>query len=217
MSWTIGARVIDSTPPATMTSPSPAMMAWAALLTRLQPRAAEAIDGLARDLDGQPGQQGRHAGHVAVVLAGAVGVAQHDVVDGGRVDAGCARPRHGRPAQPGRRGAPIASAPPCRPMGVRTASTIQASRTWRRRSRLTMPMLPLPGEGRGACRGALREAACSWRRGRAQELHHRGVEGRGTLRHHDVAHPGATKRRASGSWRRNLTACSSGTHGSRSP
>ena len=39
---------MDSTPPAMNTSPSPAAIAWAARVDRLQPRAAQAVDGLAR-------------------------------------------------------------------------------------------------------------------------------------------------------------------------
>ena len=37
LSWTYGARVIDSTPPATKTSPSPTMIAWAAALMACSP------------------------------------------------------------------------------------------------------------------------------------------------------------------------------------
>ncbi len=40
------------------------------------------------DLHGQPGEQGGHAGDIAVVLAGLVGAAEDDLVDGVGGDAG---------------------------------------------------------------------------------------------------------------------------------
>ena len=55
---------------------------------RLQPRAAQPVDGLPADLDREAGEEQRHARHVAVVLAGLVGAAQDDVLDERRVDAG---------------------------------------------------------------------------------------------------------------------------------
>src|SRR3954447_20730969 len=55
---------------------------------RLQPRGAEPVHRAAGDRVGQPGEQGGHAGDVAVVLAGLVGVAEVDVVDQRRVDFG---------------------------------------------------------------------------------------------------------------------------------
>ena len=67
---------------------------------------------------------------------GAVGVAEHDVIDERRVDAAAsdrlAHHERGQVVGPHRR-----SAPPWRPMGVRTALTIQASRSGRWRSRVT--------------------------------------------------------------------------------
>jgi hypothetical protein len=57
------------------------------LVQRLEARCAKAVDGRARCLDGQPREQSRHARDVAVLLAGAVGVAEVDVVDPRRVDA----------------------------------------------------------------------------------------------------------------------------------
>ena len=55
---------------------------------RLEARAAQPVDGQAADLDREVGQQQRHPGDVAVVLAGLVGAAEDDVLDEGRVDAG---------------------------------------------------------------------------------------------------------------------------------
>ena len=55
---------------------------------RLEAGAAQPVDGLAGDLDGEAGQQAGHARHVAVVLAGLVGAAEDHVVDAGGVDAG---------------------------------------------------------------------------------------------------------------------------------
>jgi len=48
---------------------------------RLHAGAAEPVDRLARHLDGEAGQQQAHTRHVAVVLAGLVGAAEHHVVD----------------------------------------------------------------------------------------------------------------------------------------
>jgi len=52
---------------------------------RVQPRAAQSVDGGARHVDRQAGQERGHAGHVAVVLAGLVGAAVEHVGDGGPV------------------------------------------------------------------------------------------------------------------------------------
>ena len=84
----------------------------AGLDRRLQAAAAQAVDGHARHGGGQAGQQDGHARDVAVLLAGAVGVAEEDVVDQVGVDVGSGRPRGGRRARPGRRGARRDSAPP---------------------------------------------------------------------------------------------------------
>ena len=85
---TYGARVIDSTPPPMNTSPSPTAIACAARVDRLQPGAAQPVDGQAADLDREAGEEHRHPGDVAVVLAGLVGAAEDDVLDERRVDAG---------------------------------------------------------------------------------------------------------------------------------
>ena len=55
---------------------------------RLEPGAAEPVDGLAGDLDRQPGEERGHPADVAVVLPGLVGGAEDDVVDHRVVDAG---------------------------------------------------------------------------------------------------------------------------------
>ena len=52
---TNGARLMLSTPPATNTSPSPQVIACAAIAIALSPRAAIALQHRARDLDRQPG------------------------------------------------------------------------------------------------------------------------------------------------------------------
>ena len=70
-----------STPPATNTSPSPTAIACAAALTACSPEPHSRLTVWPGDLDGQSGQQQRHAGHVAVVLAGLVGAAEDHVVD----------------------------------------------------------------------------------------------------------------------------------------
>ena len=53
-----------------------------------EPRRAQPVDRHSRDLLGQPGEQQRHASHVAIVLAGLVGAAEVDLLDRGRVEAG---------------------------------------------------------------------------------------------------------------------------------
>ena len=52
----------------------------------LEPRPAEAVHGLTRDLDGQPRQEHGHAGDVAVVLAGLIGRPEDDVLDESGID-----------------------------------------------------------------------------------------------------------------------------------
>ena len=78
---TNGARVMLSTPPASQTSPSPAWMAWAARVDRLQAGAAEPVHRLPGDRRRQPGQQQRHARDVAIILARLVGAAHDHVFD----------------------------------------------------------------------------------------------------------------------------------------
>ena len=55
---------------------------------RLEPRAAQPVDGQATDLDREVREQERHPRDVAVVLAGLVGAAEDDVLDEAGVDAG---------------------------------------------------------------------------------------------------------------------------------
>src|SRR5207247_11066729 len=54
----------------------------------LEPRTAQPVHCLPRDLDGQPRQEQGHAGDVAVVLARLVRAPEDDVVDAGGVDPG---------------------------------------------------------------------------------------------------------------------------------
>ena len=55
-------------------------------IDRLEPTAAQAVDGEPGDLHRQPGQQEGHASDVAVVLAGLVGATHDHVLDQRRVD-----------------------------------------------------------------------------------------------------------------------------------
>ena len=55
---------------------------------RLEPGAAQPVDGQPADLDREVGEEQRHPRDVAVVLAGLVGAAEDDVLDERRVDAG---------------------------------------------------------------------------------------------------------------------------------
>ena len=84
---TYGARVIDSTPPAMKTSPSPNAIAWAAELIACRPQPHRRLTVWPGDLDGEAGEQERHARDVAVVLARLVRAAEDDVFDEGWVDA----------------------------------------------------------------------------------------------------------------------------------
>ena len=137
---TQGARVIDSTPPATIRSASPARTALGGRDDRGQAARAEPVDRVAGDGVGQAGQQHGHPGDVAVVLAGLVGGAEDDLVD---------RPRPGTPAAATASrttsaarssGRTPASAPPYLPCGVRTPPTRKAS---------GIGCLPRPGGGDG--------------------------------------------------------------------
>jgi hypothetical protein len=83
----VRARLIDSTPPAMKTSPSPDGDGVGGRIDGLQAAAAQPVDRQAADLDRQPGQQSGHSGDVAVVLAGLVGAAEDHVLDDRRVDA----------------------------------------------------------------------------------------------------------------------------------
>ena len=105
LAMTSGARLIDSTPPATNRSPSPAATAWHAPTTAERPGRAQPVDRDARDRLRQAREQRRHAGDVAVVLAGLVGAAEVDVLDLARVDAGALDRLLDRRARRGRRAA----------------------------------------------------------------------------------------------------------------
>ncbi len=87
---TNGARVMLSTPPAIISDRLAALDRARGDADRVEARSAQAVDGRAGDLDRQSGEQQRHAGDVAVVLAGLVGAAVEHVVDRLPVDAGIA-------------------------------------------------------------------------------------------------------------------------------
>ncbi len=92
---TKGARVMLSTPPAMISSASPALMERAAMPTasRLEPHRRLMV--LAGTCGRQAGQQRGHAAHVAVVFARLVGAAIEHIVDGGPVDGRIARDQRG--------------------------------------------------------------------------------------------------------------------------
>ena len=87
---TNGARLMLSTPPATMTSPSPQVTACAAIDDRVEAAAAIALQHRAGDLDRQSGEQPGMARDAAAVLARLVGAADDDILDLLRVEAGFA-------------------------------------------------------------------------------------------------------------------------------
>ena len=108
LSSTHGARLIDSTPPATherrRRRPRPRGSPGS---TASSARAAQPVDRRARHARRQAGEQHRHPGDVAVVLARAVGVAEEHVVDPrrGRAPGERSTQRARRRARRGRRGA----------------------------------------------------------------------------------------------------------------
>ena len=81
---TSGARLIDSTPPATASSISPARIAWQAHTTAESPEAHSRLTVMPGISWGRPGEQQRHARDVAVVLARLVGAAEVHLLDLGR-------------------------------------------------------------------------------------------------------------------------------------
>ena len=87
-SMTQGARLIDSTPPATTMSAAPALIMWEAMMMADRPEAQRRLTVMPGTVSGKPCQEPGHAGHVAVLLAGAVGVAEDHFVHDGRIDAG---------------------------------------------------------------------------------------------------------------------------------
>ena len=95
---------------------------------RFEPAAAQPVDGRRRDRRRQAGQQQRHPADVAVVLAGPVGVAERTPRRSTPGRAPAIDRRVPRTAAAGRSsGRTPASAPPSRPSGVRTASTMKLS------------------------------------------------------------------------------------------
>ena len=77
----MGTRLMDSVPPARMTSAWPSMMRSAAMRDGLQAGGAEAVDSHGRDLDGQTGAQRGDARDVHALLGFGHGAAEDDVVD----------------------------------------------------------------------------------------------------------------------------------------
>ena len=88
-----------STPPAIISSASPALIARAAMPMASMPEPHRRLIVVPGHLDRQAGQQRRHARDVAVVLARLVGAAEDHVVDGRPVDVGLAL--HQRPDRDG--------------------------------------------------------------------------------------------------------------------
>ena len=92
LGMTKGARDMDSTPPAMIEVGLAGLDRAGGGDHRIHARAAEAVHGRARHGGRQARQQQRHAGDVAVVLAGLVGAAVDHVVHGLEID-----PRDGVP------------------------------------------------------------------------------------------------------------------------
>jgi hypothetical protein len=60
------------------------------LINGVETAGTEPVDGDAGNVNGQPGKQHRHTGHVAIILAGLVGAAHVHLFDGVRIDVGAA-------------------------------------------------------------------------------------------------------------------------------
>ena len=84
---THGARVIDSTPPVSTTSASPDSMVRDPMIAASSDEPQSRLTVVAGTDTGSPASSTRHPADVAVVLAGLVGAAPHDVADRGRVEA----------------------------------------------------------------------------------------------------------------------------------
>ena len=99
------------------------------LVDGLQARAAQAVDRRAAGVRRQPGHQADDAGDVEPLLALLLRVAQHDVFDLGRIDAGALDERL-RPPATARSSERTSRKTPlslwARPIGVRTQSTMTA-------------------------------------------------------------------------------------------
>ena len=85
---TSGARLIDSTPPATTISASPASTAWEAETTAESPDAQSRFSVTPATESGRPGEERCHPRDVPVVLPGLVRAAEVDVFDRVAVDPG---------------------------------------------------------------------------------------------------------------------------------
>ena len=86
LSSTQGARLIDSTPPAMQIEWSPTAIARLAAITASSPDPQSRLTVVPGTARRHARKQQRHARDVAVVLAGGVAVAKHDVADGRRVE-----------------------------------------------------------------------------------------------------------------------------------
>src|SRR6218665_2922784 len=86
LGMTKGARLMLSTPPPiinpTSHPRSPALAGGRGGPDGIDPRATQAVDGAARNLQRQARQQAAHAGDVAVVFAGLVGAAKQHIGHG---------------------------------------------------------------------------------------------------------------------------------------
>src|SRR5690606_10838820 len=132
-SITYGARLIDSTPPATKTSPSPARIAWNAAFTAWRPEPHRRFTVWPGTLTGRPAS--RPAIRAMLRLSSPAWFAQPRMTSSMRARSMPVRSSTARIAVAARSsGRTPASAPPWRPIGVRTASTIQASRVMRPRT-----------------------------------------------------------------------------------
>ena len=131
---TSGARLIDSTPPATNASPSPTMMAWAALLMACRPEPHRRLTVRPPASTGSPAS--RPAMRATLRLSSPAWLAHPRMTSstrsGGRPDRSTAARMTSAARSSGRT---RDRAPPYRPTGVRTALTSHASRVARVRSR----------------------------------------------------------------------------------
>src|SRR5690606_3953109 len=133
LSITYGARLMDSTPPAMKTSPSPARIAWNAEFTAWRPEPHRRFTVWPGTLTGRPAS--RPAIRATFRLSSPGWLAQPRMTSSTRAGSMPVRSTSARITVAARSsGRTAASAPPWRPIGVRTASMIQASRIMRGRT-----------------------------------------------------------------------------------
>ncbi len=126
LSCTYGARVIDSTPPARKHSPSPALIAWAALATACRPEAHNRLTVWPGTETGSPASS--DAIRATFRLSSPAWLVQPNTTSSMPAGSMFSRSTSSRRTVAARSsGRTVASPPPCAPTGVRTPAYRYAS------------------------------------------------------------------------------------------